>query len=486
MIPSHPQQFLTPIKTIKGLILVNLCDELTKNIVPFLKFIRCGFKKQIKQCITITPEMLSNTSVLLDTKSFLNRMEFLRDYKATDKNQEANEIVDSILNFISKLDNVPNLQLVGNQTIVNFLDRPLQITSDIFVKIESITKNNETGVLETISFVLVSNTISASEISRWVKHIYKVYKENIKNSFGDQIYYFDQKNRTDQCDPRGNIAFSDTDNTTLKIMKLNAAPKQLGFVKNKFYSNKSFKNIFGTKVREIEERVNFFLNNKNWYDQKGLPYQLGLLLSGVPGSGKTSIIRAIANLTKRHILNVNFANITTVTQLKNLFFNENITFYSDDSHTQTQTLFLPLDQRIYVLEEIDSIGDIVHQRTEFNLPRAALPDELTLADILTVLDGTLECPGRIIIMTSNHPDVLDAALIRPGRIDVSVNFGNADKNLIVEMYRAFFDREFPQERIMEIPDCQLTAAEVGQVFFRHFKLFDLESVIQDLNSSIKC
>ena len=67
------------------------------------------------------------------------------------------------------------------------------------------------------------------------------------------------------------------------------------FIKSPFYSNKSFANIFGSEVREVEERVNFFLNNREWYDSRGIPYQLGLLLSGVPGSGKTSIIRAIAN-----------------------------------------------------------------------------------------------------------------------------------------------------------------------------------------------
>ena len=44
-------------------------------------------------------------------------------------------------------------------------------------------------------------------------------------------------------------------------------------------------------------------------------------------------------------------------------------------------------------------------------------DDLNLAGILNVLDGVVDCPGRILIMTSNHPEKLDPALIRPGRID---------------------------------------------------------------------
>jgi ATP-dependent 26S proteasome regulatory subunit len=259
-----------------------------------------------------------------------------------------------------------------------------------------------------------------------------------------------------------------------------SAPRQLNFVKSPFYSNKSFANIFGREVREVEERVNFFLNNRSWYDERGIPYQLGLLLSGVPGSGKTSIIRAIANLTKRHIVNVNFANITTATQLKNLFFNEKLSVYTDSTMSNFQVLTIPLEHRIYVLEEIDAISDIVKQRVDGETKNEPVPDELTLGEILTVLDGTLEVPGRMVIMTSNRPEILDKALIRPGRIDVSVKFGYAKKELIVEMFESFFGGEFPRDLIFQLPDEKLTAAEVGKVMFRNFKNPHPELVLHDL------
>jgi hypothetical protein len=264
------------------------------------------------------------------------------------------------------------------------------------------------------------------------------------------------------------------------MMKIMSAPRQLNFVKSPFYSNKSFANIFGKEVREVEERVNFFLNNRSWYDERGIPYQLGLLLSGVPGSGKTSIIRAIANLTKRHIVNVNFANITTATQLKNLFFNEKLSVYTDSTMSNFQIITIPLEHRIYVLEEIDAISDIVKQRVDGELKNEPVPDELTLGEILTVLDGTLEVPGRMVIMTSNRPEILDKALIRPGRIDVSVKFGYAKKELIVEMFESFFGGEFPKEFEFQLPDEKLTAAEVGKVLFRNFKNPHPEIIIHDL------
>jgi hypothetical protein len=140
-------------------------------------------------------------------------------------------------------------------------------------------------------------------------------------------------------------------------------------------------------ARQVENRVTFFLDNREWYDQRGIPYQLGLLLSGVPGSGKTSIIRAVANLTKRHIVNVNFSTITTATQLKNLFFSEKLTVYTDSSMTSYDVLSIPIENRIYVLEEIDALTNIVRQRIPGERKDDPLPDELTLGEILTALDG---------------------------------------------------------------------------------------------------
>jgi hypothetical protein len=83
-------------------------------------------------------------------------------------------------------------------------------------------------------------------------------------------------------------------------------------------------------------------------------------------------------------------------------------------------------------------------------------------------------------MTSNYPDVLDRALVRPGRIDVAVKFGCAARDLIQEMFHSFFNRDFTPEMIPSLPDKKLTAAEVGQILFRHFKDPDPQLVLEDL------
>ena len=396
-------------------------------------------------------------------------------------------MVDSILAHISKLDNVPILKLIDRgQIMISYKEKPIQVAKDVFVKIDSITTTAGDAV-SSVRLTLLSNTLSAAELAGYARSVHAKHQEELKNSLGNNIYFFDHKSK-DNSPPMLPPGCADPD-TILnhRRMLISTAPKSLSFTKTPFYSNKRFSNIFGKDIRAIEKRVRFFLENREWYDSKGVPYQLGILLSGIPGAGKTSAIRAIANLTKRHIINVNFANIATATQLKNLFYCDKLAVYSDSSLSSNQAYFIPIEQRLYVLEEIDAIGDIVRQRSSSDSNRTAVHDELTLAEILTVLDGTMEVPGRIVVMTSNHPEVLDRALIRPGRIDVQVHFDNADRGLIAEMFEAYLDAPFPPELLDALPDKVLTPAEVGQVIFRNFELKhgtgSIDNIVRDLDAT---
>jgi hypothetical protein len=223
------------------------------------------------------------------------------------------------------------------------------------------------------------------------------------------------------------------------------------------------------------------MERPDWYAARGLPHQLGILLSGVPGSGKTAIIRAVANMTGRHIVAVNFASIKTVTQLKNLFYSEEIE--TIDGVGRRVSLRVPVDNRVYVLDEIDALGSIVHQRgNETTEADDTLPDELTLGAILQTMDGTLESPGRILIITSNRPDILDSALIRPGRIDLKLAFGPASRELILEVIEGFFGTPLLKGRENDVPDRTLTPAEVSNILFEHVYLPtpDPEAVLRDL------
>jgi hypothetical protein len=473
-----------------------MIDDIAKVIPKLATEYRVYFSGKLQeniQKIGGIGEQLSETSIPLSTRHAVNTLVISRVFIKDDSSlsgssggsgnsgvpsDEANGMADAILSKISRLNNVPSFMLIGNGSImIDYKDKPIQLTNDIYVKIDSIVLA-PSGAVSSVKMLLLSNTVSAAEISAYVKIVYNNYLQDMKNSLGDHIFFFDQKSKDTQP-PR--LPANGVDALNHKRMLINTAPKNLQFTMTPFYSNKKFSNICGEQVRLIEKRVRFFMDNRNWYDSKGIPYQLGLLMSGVPGAGKTSAIRAIANMTRRHIINVNFANITTASQLKNLFYSERINVYTDSSMSQSMSYFIPIEQRLYVLEEIDAIGDIVKQRTSEDCGGEVVNDELTLMEILTVLDGTMEIPGRIVIMTTNHPEMLDRALIRPGRIDVQVKFGYAEAALIAEMYESYFDTKLPVEYLKLLPDRQLSPAEVGQVLFRHFNdSEDHRAIVYDL------
>ena len=127
------------------------------------------------------------------------------------------------------------------------------MTKDIFAVVEEITRSTDTDALATVDISLESNTLSSNEIMKWVRTVHAAYKEQLRNSLGDSIYFFDNKvKETGSGDPRGPVAVdasSDGMSRMKRVMKLNNAPKQLGFLKSPFYSNKTFDNIFGPEVR---------------------------------------------------------------------------------------------------------------------------------------------------------------------------------------------------------------------------------------------
>ena len=92
-------------------------------------------------------------------------------------------------------------------------------------------------------------------------------------------------------------------------------------------------------------------------------------------------------------------------------------------------------------------------------------NKLTLATLLEVLDGVMEMDGRMLIITTNYPEKLDKALIRPGRIDMKVHFGPMTSKNILEMFEHYFKIDVPSEfDTTLLTDGKWTPAEVTQVF----------------------
>merc|ERR1719499_847022 len=125
------------------------------------------------------------------------------------------------------------------------------------------------------------------------------------------------------------------------------------FTLNSHFQVATFKNIFFPQKEELIEKIKFFMDNESWYLEHGIPYMFGLLLHGEPGCGKTSTIKAIANMTQRHIVSVPLKNVKTISDLYNALYGGKINKTS-----------IPMKKRLYVLEDIDCAGldDIMKKR----------------------------------------------------------------------------------------------------------------------------
>lgn len=209
-----------------------------------------------------------------------------------------------------------------------------------------------------------------------------------------------------------------------------------------------------------------FIQNPQWYADRGIPYRRGYLLHGPPGCGKSSFITALAGEIEFGICLLNLSERGLTDDRLNHLMN------------------VAPQQSIILLEDIDAA---FVSREDTKLQKAAFEglNRVTFSGLLNCLDGVASTEARIVFMTTNYLERLDPALIRPGRVDVKEYVGYCSRHQLEQMFMRFYTGEeavansklFAQNVLSD--GRHVSPAQVQGYFMMH-KTSDQQTVVENV------
>ena len=177
------------------------------------------------------------------------------------------------------------------------------------------------------------------------------------------------------------------------------------------------------------------------YQSRSMPYRRGYLFYGPPGTGKTSLSTALAGEFGLDLYEMKIPSVASDSDLEQMFQE------------------IP-PQCIVLLEDIDAVWvDRSASPSDNQRNNASDRSVCTLSGLLNVLDGVGSQEGRIVIMTTNKPELLDVALVRPGRVDMKIFLGNISQRSAEQMFVRMFAPELSAVSHLDIKQIQELAAE---------------------------
>lgn len=201
-----------------------------------------------------------------------------------------------------------------------------------------------------------------------------------------------------------------------------------------------------TLADDIINDVKTFLGRREWYNERGIPYRRGYLLYGAPGCGKTSFSQIIASQ-----LNLNIC----VLNMSNPGLNDSVL---------AECMRDSPERSLLLLEDVDAI---FVQRDRAGAKEST--SNVSFSGLLNAIDGVASQEGRILLMTTNHLEKLDAALVRPGRCDVKIELRPASRKQLYEMFIRFFPGHEAQAENFsnKLPEYEVTMATLQGYMLEH-------------------
>jgi chaperone BCS1 len=170
----------------------------------------------------------------------------------------------------------------------------------------------------------------------------------------------------------------------------------------------------GQKEAVLADLERFFASRER-YETLGIPWRRGYLLYGPPGTGKTSLVTALASELRLNVCVLSLAS-------------PNVT------DEKIGNLLASVPRRsVILIEDVDAFFQQRH--------KADTGVKVSYSGFINALDGVAAHEGSVVFLTTNHPQLIDEAAIRSGRVDFRMELGLCDRDQLARMFRKFFDDE---------------------------------------------
>ena len=178
----------------------------------------------------------------------------------------------------------------------------------------------------------------------------------------------------------------------------------------------------------LKNDIQSFINSKRMYMDNNILYKRNYLLYGKPGTGKSSLIFALASEFNYKIKIIDLKSFKGIPDILQQISNEEKIFYVFEDIDALSTTFIEREE--------SKVSDNVNEKKES--PRELVSDNhsgLNLSDILNVMDGLYTPEGAICFFTTNHIEKLDKAFLRDGRMDCKIEMNDLDNKIANQMIK---------------------------------------------------
>jgi SpoVK/Ycf46/Vps4 family AAA+-type ATPase len=308
---------------------------------------------------------------------------------------------------------------------------------------------------KTISRIIIfSYRLTVTEITEWIDDINQERLDKINEQFENGQYIIKVTQKFSSEIPTATVS--------------------------KFKSTATFGNTYSPFGEKVKNTIDFFNKNKEFYEEKGMPYTLGIAAVGIPGGGKTRLLKQLLNYTKRHAVYIELSDNFNMDALEQIMHGDiRIDLHLDPS------------QFIVIFEDIDTFTDSINARIETikddeELQYQEIKEEdekkekrkkkldrvckevkkSSLGKILNIFDGVNERDGGMVFVTTNHPEKLDKAFLRAGRCDLLIKCDYYTKSEIYQLCKHFWKEQFvyTEDQIRKEIINKYTGADLYEIF----------------------